>query len=550
MMKRCLFTLLLIVDVACLFCYGQDSEISIERAELFSRMAEFYYTANNYDKAIEYESQALRIQDSIFGNNSIQCASSSLNIAKYYYARGCNGTSQSSNDFSNAITYLTIAMNTIKGTLLRGFYEMNSPERYQIWQSINILFDSTFPSYVAKNQNDSTISDLYNSILFSKGITWEEGSSRTITWKDIQNKLQEGDIAIEFISPVTPESDNVIFYALTIKKEYKAPHMIKLFDIWQFQDSLLNCSSMEEKKLKVGKLIWQALSEDLVEIDNVYFSPTHILHNIPIEYLPKNNNEYYCDQFSFFRLSSTVELAKPRVKKQFKKAILYGGLEYGFFPGYNNIEDNNRSGFEPLYNTNTEISEIKDILEKVGIQCTSYTGVNGNEYSFKKLSEQEFEILHLATHGTWVKTDIPKNETNALSGSFLVLSEANKITDDSNNDGRITALEISTLGFNNIELVVLSACESALGEYGFDDGLLGLQRGFKIAGAKTILMSLDKVDDEATRILMVEFYRNLMSGKTKRQSLQDAQQYLRKFDNGKYDNPKYWASFIMLDGLN
>ena len=113
--------------------------------------------------------------------------------------------------------------------------------------------------------------NIYNSILFSKGITWKEGSSRTITWKDIQNKLQEGDIAIEFISPVTPESDNVIFYALTIKKEYKAPHMIKLFDIWQFQDSLLNCSSMEEKNLKVGKLIWQALSEDLVEIDNVYF---------------------------------------------------------------------------------------------------------------------------------------------------------------------------------------------------------------------------------------------------------------------------------------
>jgi CHAT domain-containing protein len=63
-------------------------------------------------------------------------------------------------------------------------------------------------------------------------------------------------------------------------------------------------------------------------------------------------------------------------------------------------------------------------------------------------------------------------------------------------------------------------------------------------------MSLDKVDDEATRTLMVEFYRNLLNGKTKRQSLQEAQQYLRKVENGKYDEPKYWASFIMLDGLN
>ena len=102
----------------------------------------------------------------------------------------------------------------------------------------------------------------------------------------------------------------------------------------------------------------------------------------------------------------------------------------------------------------------------------------------------------------------------------------------------------------NLDLVSLSACESALGEYGLDDSIMGLQRGFKIAGANTILMSLNKVDDEATRILMVEFYRNLMSGKTKHQSLKDAQKYLRQIDNGKYDKPEYWASFIMLDGLN
>ena len=63
-------------------------------------------------------------------------------------------------------------------------------------------------------------------------------------------------------------------------------------------------------------------------------------------------------------------------------------------------------------------------------------------------------------------------------------------------------------------------------------------------GAKLI------IDDEATKILMVEFYRNLMNGKTKHQSLQEAQQYLRQVDNGKYNDPTYWASFIMLDGLD
>ena len=148
----------------------------------------------------------------------------------------------------------------------------------------------------------------------------------------------------------------------------------------------------------------------------------------------------------------------------------------------------------------------------------------------------------------------PVKEDIALTHSFLVMSGGNEnVYRDSllnrENDGILTAKDISQLNLKGLDLVVLSACETALGDV-YNDGIYGLQRGFKKAGANTILMSLNKVDDEATRILMVEFYRNLMNGKTKRQSLQEAQRYLRKVDNGKYNDPKYWASFIMLDGLN
>ena len=121
---------------------------------------------------------------------------------------------------------------------------------------------------------------------------------------------------------------------------------------------------------------------------------------------------------------------------------------------------------------------------------------------------------------------------------------------DENNDGIISALDVSKMIFKSLDLVSLATCESALGEYSDDDGILGLQKSFKKAGAKTILMSLDKVDDEATQILMVEFYRNLLEGKSKCQSLKDAQKHLRQIEDGKYDDPKYWASFIMLDGVN
>lgn len=150
--------------------------------------------------------------------------------------------------------------------------------------------------------------------------------------------------------------------------------------------------------------------------------------------------------------------------------------------------------------------------------------------------------------------DSAEKEEKALSRSFLVMSGGNQLihrdsVSHAGDDGILTALEISHLNFKYLDIVVLSACQSALGDI-TSDGVYGLQRGFKKAGANTILMSLDKVDDEATKILMVEFYRNLMSGKTKHQSLKDAQKYLRSVENGKYDDPKYWASFILLDGLN
>jgi CHAT domain-containing protein len=97
-----------------------------------------------------------------------------------------------------------------------------------------------------------------------------------------------------------------------------------------------------------------------------------------------------------------------------------------------------------------------------------------------------------------------------------------------------------------VDMIVMSACESGLGETS-GEGVFGLQRGFKLAGANTLLMSLWKVDDTATKLLMTEFYKNYLSGKSKQESLKLAQQSLRR--SPKYSGPEYWAAFILLDAL-
>ena len=114
-------------------------------------------------------------------------------------------------------------------------------------------------------------------------------------------------------------------------------------------------------------------------------------------------------------------------------------------------------------------------------------------------------------------------------------------------DGVLTALELSNMNLGNIDIVVMSACESGLGETS-GEGVFGLQRGFKLAGAKALLMSLWKVDDTATQLLMKEFYRNYLSGRSKQESLKLAQQSLR--NSPEYSAPDYWAGFILLDALN
>ena len=115
-------------------------------------------------------------------------------------------------------------------------------------------------------------------------------------------------------------------------------------------------------------------------------------------------------------------------------------------------------------------------------------------------------------------------------------------------DGILTAKEISSIDLHSCEIVALSACQTGLGDTKFSEGVFGLQRGFKKAGVKSIIMSLWDVNDNATKELMVEFYKNLFNGESKLSALRKAQSLIRT--QKQYESPKYWAGFVLLDGLN
>ena len=551
---------------------------------LLIKRGQIYKDELNFEKALYYDSLALNRAEKIYDKESINYAHVLLRYSKESLL---NKVFLEKKHYFSIESGIYNAANIIKRYLEDCALNFSPSNLLSYWEStFKHLFDDWIPIscyYLGGNYLNSLCYDallLYKGFLLNSFMEYNTNNSNnsflSYSWKDIQNELNDDDIAIEF-GCFDYLNDSTLYYALVVEKKESFPKFIKLFEEKELK------TIIQDKKVnieQISKLVWLPLIEHIEEAHNVYFSAAGLLNIIGIEYY---NN---FDSTNFYRLSSTKEIIKKNTRHCLNNAILYGGLDYRqpIEIKQDNTSEHQyifvkdileRGGFEPLYNSLDEIKEINELLNQQNIATAIFHGSNGTEESFWNLSKTEVNIIHMATHGMYVNDeDIEQmiktnnlqflkllsdndgyyNEDIELSHSFLVMAGGNRLIQrdsviTNNNDGFLTAEEISHVIFNNLDLVVLSACESALGNI-TSEGVYGLQRGFKKAGANTILMSLGKVDDEATKILMVEFYKNLMSGESKHQSLKDAQKHLRKVEKGKYDDPKYWASFIMLDGLN
>jgi CHAT domain-containing protein len=216
-----------------------------------------------------------------------------------------------------------------------------------------------------------------------------------------------------------------------------------------------------------------------------------------------------------------------------------------------------------LEGTAAESEAIQKQLTERQIPSALYSGRAGNEESFKALDGARIAVIHLATHGFFLE-DIEKNyealermqrlgggggqkAENPLLRSGLILAGANLAWQgealEGVEDGILSADEIARLNLTGTRLIVMSACQTGLGDVNNSEGVFGLQRAFKLAGVETLIMSLWEVDDEATAELMTIFYEQWLSGKTKQESFKEAQRQIR----AKHTQPFYWAAFVLMD---
>ncbi len=401
-----------------------------------------------------------------------------------------------------------------------------------------------------------------------------------ICFEEIQSYLNNQECAIEFVSFSKPSKDNILFqgensletfYALVVKStgEILKVALPELSDI-KFSTDNLNT---------LQQAVWKPLESALKGVGTVFFSPTGILHSLPIEHCFPNS------KVNLVRLSNLKNIKDKYESPTYTSAVVFGGLDYDNMTENNSlqpnavnysrldnlvIDSNLRAGVLYLPSTKIEAESVSNRLRAIGVACEVFEGSFGTESVFKSISGRKTDIIHIATHGFFYDSSVERRAPRylyklfksaeglttlemAMIRSGLIMSGANNklrgvsIKDSgsqNNDDGVLTAREIAMLDLSNVDLVVLSACQTAQGLV-HADGVYGLQRSFKLAGVKSILMSLWQVDDDATCILMDYFYRGLAAGLTKSDALRAARNRLKT--HPRFNNPKYWAPFILID---
>ena len=377
-----------------------------------------------------------------------------------------------------------------------------------------------------------------------------------IKWTNVRDKLQNNELAIEFIT--FWDSVDYKYGALLLKKDFKTPVYVHLFDEKQLADLIEECGKDMNKLYKIKgeqlyDMIWKPIEVHLQNVKTIYYSPVKKLYSISFNALPipnQNKNETLNELYDFRMLSRTSEIVEPHIfSKSNIKAELYGDVDYG----------NGRWGYVW---TKVNVTSLRDLLKQSNkIETLNvYTDSTATEATFRKNSGNSATWLYLITHGEFEEIKEDKDDKlfsnrfgevrrDPMNRTMLIMANANEAwgkvdMQPYESDGVLLASEIANLNLEKTDLLVLAACKTGLGEENETEGIFGLQRAFKLAGVKTIVMTLWEVEVGVTREFMNEFYNNLINGLDKHQSFKNAIDYLK---NNGYNNPKDWAGFVMLD---
>ena len=382
---------------------------------------------------------------------------------------------------------------------------------------------------------------------FAKGYESEQ-----ISWPMIVSKLADHEAVLELIRVRTFDkdfTDQSRYIALVVAKGISQPRMVLIE----------NGNELETRYAKFYKnavqqrmadphsyhQYWEKIDPLLASKKTIYVSPDGVYNQININTLKKTDGDFVLNRFDVVMVGNSKDLIAIKDKKTSttKSAFVLGFPDYG-------------GNAVALPGTKVEIDEINKILGAGGFKVTKREQHEANEAALKAVAAPT--LMHIATHGYFLADsdlksgdamgiDAENAKNNPLLRSGLILAgtqaqDNNAVDLQSNDNGILTAYEAMNLSLEGTDLIILSACETGLGDVRAGEGVYGLQRAFLVAGANALIMSLWKVDDAATQQLMTNFYSIWTKTGNKQQAFKQAQLRLMT----KYKDPYYWGAFVMM----
>ena len=411
-------------------------------------------------------------------------------------------------------------------------------------------------------------------------------------WKEIRGKLGRHEIAIEFshfrIFKNSVATDSIMYSAIIIASDSKYPEIIPLFEEGELKKFLARQKGQSEidyinkiygdEDYFLYNLMFKHIEEHLRGKRTVYYSPSGLLLQINFNAIPHPGANLSGELFQFNRLMGLRSLLVDYPPIEIANFWLAGGIKYDsgiensiteeagqrnlfFKPNLNNLMSDSVNAWQYLSGSLAEVKSIKTLVPKK-VNVVFLSDEEASEESFKELSGNSPDVIHIATHG-FFSPNFERNQLepfslnvdnrsdyfeNPLFRTGLIMANANYSwihgnSQQDSEDGILTAYEISRMDLSGTSLVVLSACETGLGDIYGTEGVYGLQRGFMLAGVDYIIMSLWKVPDEQTSELMESFYSNWFSGMSIREAFTTAQREMAT----QYP-PFYWGAFILVGG--
>ena len=415
----------------------------------------------------------------------------------------------------------------------------------QVHGESELSFICKLVNYAINNSSNINKMEAYNYIIKNRSSIATDSCS----FRLVKQSLNDDEIAIELFA-LSRDNDSVEYIAFSVRNQYEVPHICHLFNE-EALDIELGKGEAIFKDTKLASLLLEPLREELIGVKKIYFTPAGKLHLFAIEYCNIEDGVMLGEKYEFYRLTSSAMLTHHKDKRvHFNSYVIYGGIDFDVLPKYEERYEGELKKCKMGYLQDSYLAalEVHRFFTKEGLQGTLYANENATEHSFKSLPKNN-QIFFIETHGVVSPHHAKTNYPNALmfAGSSYVMEGG--VVPEGYEDGLLTTEEIATMDLSSIDLAVISACKSALGDFDWK-GVNGLMRSFKTAGVNSLVMTTDDVVDYVSGEVWKTFFRNLLQGKSKRESLLNAIKDVRTSHDGFYSPPKYWTPFLLIDAID